>query len=400
VAKVDLPPRHRYRSSLRGVAALSVICLGLTIAAGVLTILAARQPVFTAPSQPGVALQQRASYTWTATMRDNRLYAGDTADDANLIYDSITKQLTLRFSYEAKAENATATSGTCGFAMTVAARDGWTKTTQLTAPKSISTSADEPGVARFSWSQRLSLADLARLIADVNAQTGDASSEYTVTVAPSLNLTASNGAASLTTGLEAPLVMTWRPDLRRLAMPERREFAPPLEETAPTGASLPNEFAIGTYRPTWRGKAISVVDARRWFGSLTAVGMVLSILTLLRRRRLRLQADPLRDRHRLERHNPGMFVTSVGTMPAGLVTVELKSLTDLVQTARLLGRPIIYVPEGDFHFVADGSFAYCAGRPEHTLVRIRPASIPARRRKRGPSSFGPDDPAVRPNQPA
>lgn len=400
MAKVDLPPRHRYRSSLRGIAALSVICLGLTITAGVLTILATRQPVLAAPSQSGVALQQRASYTWTATMRDNRLYPGDTADDANLIYDSITKQLTLRFSYEARAENATVISGTCGFAMTVAARDGWTKTMPLTAPKAISPAVDEPGVARFSWSERLSLADLSRLIADVNAQTGDASSEYTVTVAPSLNLTASNGAASLTTGLEAPLVMTWRPDLRRLAMPGQREFAPPLEQTAPTGAPIPSEFAIGAYRPTWRGQAISVIDARRWFGSLSAVAMILFILALFRRHRLRLQADPLRDRHRLERRNPGMFVTSVGAMPTGLVTVELKSLDDLVQTATLLGRPIIYVPEGDFHFVADGSFAYCAGRPEHTLVRIRPASVPARRRKRGPSSFGPDDPVVRPNQPA
>lgn len=400
MAKVDLPPRHRYRSSLRGIAALSVICLGLTAACGALAILASRQSTAAAPSQPGVTLQQRGSYTWTATMHDNQLYSGDTANDANLIYDSITKQLTLRFSYEARAENATAISGTCGFGMTVAARDGWMKTMQLTAPKSLSASADEPGVARFTWSQRLSLAELARLIADVNAQTGDAASEYTVTVAPSLNLTASNGVASLTTGLAAPLVMTWRPDLRRLAMPEQREFAPSPDETAPTGTALPNEFVIGAYRPTLRGKAISVADARRWFGSLTGAGLILSALALLRRRNLRLQADPLRDRHRLEQRNPSMFVTSVGAMPAGLVTVELKSLADLVQTARLLGRPIIYVPEGDFHFVADGSFAYCAGRPEHTLVRIRPASVPARRRKRGPSSFGPDDPVVRPNQPA
>jgi hypothetical protein len=162
VAKVDLPPRHRYRSSLRGVAALSVICLGLTIASGALTILASRQPVLAVPSQPGIALQQRGSYAWTAAMRDNRLYSGDTADDANLIYDSITKQLTLRFTYEARAENATAISGTCGFTMTVAARDGWTKTTQLTPPKPISTSLDEPGVARFGWSQRLSLAVVGR----------------------------------------------------------------------------------------------------------------------------------------------------------------------------------------------------------------------------------------------
>lgn len=399
MAKIETLSRRAQRNTLRIITFLSVVCLVAALATGGAAISAYRQPAMTATEHPGIVVSQSGRYTWTAGLAPNSLYGSNRVDDPDLVYGSITERFTVRFSYDADAGNATAVAGTCGFTLTVTAADGWSKVQRISELRPLVVSPDAASTARYSWAYNLSLAELDRIIAAVGRETGESASEYTVTLSPMLSLTASGGGEQLAAAFTAPLVMHWRPDLHRLAMPAEREFSAPDMRTASHYTSAATPFLIAGRGLAFGGTALPVGAARLWLPGLSGILFIGTGLLLLQRSRLALRSDPRFRQRQLEHRYPGLFVSGSGGLPDGSLVIELASLQDLAHTARLLSRPVIHVPDGDFHYVLDGHLAYCCGRPGQVAVRVRPASVPARRRKRGPSSFT-DAGMLKPNQTA
>jgi signal peptidase I len=290
---------------------------------------------------------QRGEFTYSGLAQAGAVYPQGRATTGQPVYLRLVKSLNVAFAYELGTEQATGLSGRARLVAELSDGSGWRRELTLAPARAFTGST-------VRVSGPLDLVELRALIARVEAATGVARPEYTLTVRPDVTVAGQIEGSALDEAFSPGL--PFRLDAFQLQ----------LEGVAPNGATparLPEKVAtvdvpaeavstlgIGGFR-------IGVPTARR----VAIVGGALALTGLLLLGGLGLTGRRRTEAGRIRAHYGHMLVP-LAAAPRGVApTIEVATFDGLARMAKDAGRPLLDFDDGlggHTYYVDDGTALY------------------------------------------
>ena len=318
--------RTRDMDTRRGVVVgLAIVALGLAA----LALYAYSQPAGRTVTVTD-AYQQTGTFSYTAAAKRGAAYPDGVVRTGDAVFPRLSRAVRVSFDYRLTSAERADVGGTATLEAVVTDNQGWKRVVPLGAPTTFTGDGT-------SLTGTLRLDRLRAMTRAFERETGTKATQYSISIAPRINVSGDVGGTHVSTGFSPTLPMQL--DATRLALGTTQTGEPAAVESRRSGTLLrdgPAALTLGGFSlPVFRARAIGLLGAEALLGAIILIGLPI----LLEARRSEAGAIRVRmggrlvDVAELPRSSPGGCV-------------DLERMSDLSKLAERADIPIM-VAESD-----------------------------------------------------
>lgn len=319
------PRPSRDMDTRRGVVAgLAIVALGLAALAGYAYSRPASQTVTVTD-----AFQQTGTFSYSATATRGAAYPDGVVRTGDAVFPRLSTAVRMSFDYRLTSAERADVGGTAALEAVVTDNQGWKRVVPLSAP-----TAFTGGGTTLTGTLRLDR--LRAMVRAFERETGTKATQYSVSIAPRINVSGDVGGTHISTDFTPSLPMQL--DATRLALGTTQTGEQAAVESTRSGTLLrdgPAALSLGGFSlPVFRARAIGLLGFEALLGAVILIGLPI----LLEARRSEAGAIRIRMGGRL---------VDVAELPRSAPggCVDLERMSDLAKLAERTEVPIM-VAEG------------------------------------------------------